>query len=811
MTLEVPAACGGSDLAGAKLSIHVETLDGCVLDDLVLPVENGRARHEVSLPRCGCYYIDTVLRDGAGNVVKRPFEPFCVGVVPPKPESVDSPFGLWATEDRFCHDANLRRIFTYMSDEDLGKPAEEQFITKHFYYAHNIFLERQHVPRKDLREFMIVPMAVDKNTRKPFTPERMDMQRKKVARALEIAKEAGIREFEISSEINGHLSPEGYMQQLKMIAPMIRAAIPNALIYPPGATPNAVPYINKLLDLGATDMLDGVSIHPYCGNPIYDYHWHSIGKSLQKVVDAHPRKDGRRLKMYNTEAGISMLQRVKGRPMTSAEADQTLLPVVRRDGFVGYMTSIIEYPEAEAAAIQMHAVLMDLVTGFEMYVKCQHSMRGGLPSLQSVALTTLSGQIINHMKGRPRLLESPSLVSAAVRIDRKDGSNVLAVFGYKDEMLTFRASPGATFRTMDMYGNEGSLKVAPDGLLSLRAALEPIYIFNVPDDLAIISMVKVELPETLPEKGAMEGSVKLANPLTTALRGRLSVEPLRGAEIALSETSVALAPGASREVAFSLKATGLKRRAYSVKVSLVGEDGREIAAATRLFQSAGLIHTVQPMPKAPLDCDPGRWAKTSAMVCDDLDSLCLGMPDLARSWIPQWRGKEDLSFTSKVAYTRGGGVRFLLDVTDNVYFPAPEGNEGQSYRYDGLELFVDSRTGKALGAPVDDGADQILVAPPVDLGENPAPCRIVYIKKATHAVDLQCVAKRTPRGYMIEGLITPNSRSELRILPGSRMLIDFLIDDADGNDKLRKAAMAVHGNLGDNSNTTIWGRYEFGL
>ena len=70
MTLEVPAACDGPDLAGAKLSIHVETLDGCFLDDLVLPVENGSARHEVSLPRCGCYYIDTALSLGADCAVQ---------------------------------------------------------------------------------------------------------------------------------------------------------------------------------------------------------------------------------------------------------------------------------------------------------------------------------------------------------------------------------------------------------------------------------------------------------------------------------------------------------------------------------------------------------------------------------------------------------------------------------------------------------------------------------------------------------------------------------------------------------------------
>lgn len=788
--ITIPTSSGGYFRIGEKIPVtahgtvrvKVTTLDGEHIAERTLKDETW----QLQLSRCGVYYID------APGL----FEPYCVGVVPPKPAHVDSPFGLWATEDLFCHDTNRQRCFMYMDDKDLEKPDADKFVRQHFLRFKNMALERQHIAPDDWHGMTIVPFDTDGLSRKPITNERMKVLREKWRYCIKLAQEAGVKDFECTSEINGNLSPEGYVQQLRELVPMIRAAIPDAKIYPPGATPNAVPYIARILDLLGADaekLIDGVSIHPYVGDPIYAYHFDSIGKKLLEVVGS------RKLKIYNTESGISMLRRVQGRPMTTAEADRTPLPVSKHGAHTGYMTSIIEYPEAMAAALQVQGIIMDFATGFETYYKCQHSCEGAYPSLQSVAITALSGQVINHMVGHPRLIKTPSTTSVAAMITRRDSNRVLAVFASRPETLNFRLVPNTTLRTMDLYGNYSTLKVPPSGIITVRADLAAQYFFNVPEQVECVCALSLEVPSKLNEKGELTGTLTITNPFTEKFTGTLKAEPIRGATITLGEQEVTLAPGETRKVSVSLKAQTLKRRNYSLAVTL-----GDFARAEKVFASEGLVYEAPPWA--------GDWAKVNALVAEDEESLVLGKPDRARNWVPQWRGAYDLAVTARVAYERGKVIRFRLDVTDQQYTPAPLGKEGESFRYDGLELFVDTRQASALGAPVADGADQILVAPPVALSTVPQQCRIVKCRGETNArVDVECTACKTDKGYILEGRITPRANAQLRVLPGSHLGLDFLVDDADGVDKLRKAAMAIHGDLSDNTNAVIWGRYELGL
>ncbi len=67
--------------------------------------------------------------------------------------------------------------------------------------------------------------------------------------------------------------------------------------------------------------------------------------------------------------------------------------------------------------------------------------------------------------------------------------------------------------------------------------------------------------------------------------------------------------------------------------------------------------------------------------------------------------------------------------------------------------------------------------------------------------------------YVLEGKVTPNAKSYFRVQGGSQFRMDFMLDDADGTDtkQLRKAALALHGDFGNQRNSNVWGRYELSL
>jgi hypothetical protein len=78
-------------------------------------------------------------------------------------------------------------------------------------------------------------------------------------------------------------------------------------------------------------------------------------------------------------------------------------------------------------------------------------------------------------------------------------------------------------------------------------------------------------------------------------------------------------------------------------------------------------------------------------------------------------------------------------------------------------------------------------------------------------VTVEIFGKQSVNGYVLEGKVVPNKKSAFRLRPGSRFLMDFLVDDCDHPDQKRKAAMAAHGTFDNNSNVSGWGRYELGM
>lgn len=746
-------------------------------------------------PACGCYTFDVRLADAKGGLVKALPKWFSVGVCPPRPARVDSVVGFWENHCRFSYDTNIRRATA----------------GTWWHWVTMAWTNGQQVADRDLKQF-IMSVAFPVTHEKRLPEERLARFRAKCREnAAFIAANGGAWGMEVTSEVDGRCSPESYVDCLRIAVEEYRKAMPGLLVFPPGGTPCSLPFIDRILKLGAAEISDGVSHHNYLSNPVWLYRWRNPGRELAAICRRH-EKPGRKLKMYNTESGAFTLPRVYGRPMTRDHARNLGYPVNMDGGYESYNTSMPTLPERDAACNQVHAIFANLGSGYEIYTKCQASL--GFPNEEDVALTALSGQVLNGLRGI-REVPLPSLNSLCFFLDRTPeaphGKTALALFGMEKMTFSFRAEPSKTYRTMDLFGNFGTVASDRDGILTLASSMEPLYVFGLPESLKAVTALSLKLPGEMPDTGRMEGALVVENPHAHALKGTLEARQIPGAQIALAETAVSLAPGARREIGLAVTGTALKRRVYPVRVELARE-GRTFSTAEATFVSPGLVHVV---PRAarpmPLDGDRAKWEGTPALVCDTVDDVVHGQPNLAEQWIPQWVNRDDLSLRLRTAWS-AEGVHFLLEVTDDTVWVCSPEAIGNAFWRDCLELFVDVRASDQLGQPCDEGADQVLVRP--NDGNRVEPLCRAYCRKAggrdANWSDVDLVGARTATGYFIEGRIRPNAKSPFRLLPGSRLNMDFLVDDGDGEGTGRKSCMAVHGVFENNTRADTWGRYVLG-
>ena len=237
-----------------------------------------------------------------------------------------------------------------------------------------------------------------------------------------------------------------------------------------------------------------------------------------------------------------------------------------------------------------------------------------------------------------------------------------------------------------------------------------------------------------------------------------------------------------------------------------------IASASRQAQSPGVIRMIpRILREMPLDGSVEKWKNVPAMVCDSVDSVVHGKPNYAEIWVPQWLGKQDLSFSLQCVWRKNDAIYFLLNVTDDVLLPAPEEKAGLAFRYDCLELFFDSRSVKRQGSVLSDGADQAIIIPRGS--REPSACDLWFARKERAHIRIECVGRRTAGGWLLEGKIIPTKKSAFQVRAGSQFRMDFLVDDADRDEVkwLRKSAMALDGIFNNSQNSNVWGRYELSL
>jgi len=771
-TVSVPAEFGA-----CKALFTLETLDGKPLQKLERNLEAGKSVTENILPpECGVFYLDMELRGSEGKPLKS--QRYCLGIVPPAPKelTVNNPMACWADGSELFHfDAPIRRLFIY----DVSTLQIDAFQKQYAHYDKLI---------PNFRGYVM--FGVNKST----YPEM-----------LRVLKGKKIFGLEFTSEPHAPCDTKAYVAGLKAADELFRPAFPGILFFPPGIEGTSLSVLDGILENGGMQYMDGVSYHPYRMTPLRDYcSPDNLTQRLKKLLAKYP---GKKLTLWNTESGFQALpRRSDSRPMTDKDAIAA--------GFGGDYYSGVYYgssmmPEWDAAALQCHDILLNLAEGYKMYTVLSGPVdEGGMPGLRGVAVTALAGQVLNNLvEVSPLPLASAESFCALIK--NTDGTTTAAVFGMEPTTENFKVPPNAEYRTMDMLGNYGSIRADADGLLAVQCTRAPIYVFNVPAGMQAVAPLRLVLPSVLPEDHLLKGELTVSNQLATALAGKLSVAAIPGATITLSKTGINLAPGQSEKIAVELRANALKRRSYTLTAELRTAAGKLISSTQASFQSPGVIQMIPQLKTAfQLDGDEAKWKDIPAMACDDADSVVHGKPNIAEPWIPQWHGKDDLSFTVKTAWRKGDGVYFLLKAKDNVLCPAPDDKVSTAWQYDCLEFFFDSRERSKQGALLSDGMDQVIVIP--QAGETASSCKLWYGCDGRNQVDVQCVGRKTKDGYLIEGKVAPNAKSAFQVQAGSQFRMDFLLDDADSLETklLRKAAMALHGDFGNNRNSDAWGRYE---
>jgi hypothetical protein len=183
---------------------------------------------------------------------------------------------------------------------------------------------------------------------------------------------------------------------------------------------------------------------------------------------------------------------------------------------------------------------------------------------------------------------------------------------------------------------------------------------------------------------------------------------------------------------------------------------------------------------------------------------------MAELWLPQWRGRDDLSFTAQFAWKKNDGIYMLLKIKDNTVLPAAKEKESLAFQWDCLELFFDSRPQGKRGGPVGIGADQAIVIPKTS--DKMEKCVVWFsdIGKGNgeHKINAEFVGRKTKDGYLLEGKITPKEGGAFKILAGSQFCMDLIIDDTDNPNELLSSSMALHGVRLNSVDSSHWGRYR---
>jgi hypothetical protein len=366
--------------------------------------------------------------------------------------------------------------------------------------------------------------------------------------------------------------------------------------------------------------------------------------------------------------------------------------------------------------------------------------------------------------------------------------------------MPFTAGAGGTLKGMDFLGNPLTWHSA-NGVVTLHVGDGPIYVFDVPANFALKQTLKITgFPQQVRPNQRVEAQLQVANTQAMALHATLSASS--GSGVVTAAPNVDVPAGATTRIPIQFQADATSSGNQSVTFTLKSGD-QTLSLLDLPYYAVGPAISIPQVAEAPaLDGSDSTWSSANMESADTANNVVIGRPDVGVADPRKWQGPSDCSFTVKTEWRPGDGIYVRVDVTDDKLFPTPA-DRADPWLWDGLELFVDTRAAASRTAGYGVGAQQIMVVPAV--GNVSAPCRVMALSKQP-TVDATFTGQATAHGYLLEGKITPRPGSGFTLGPGSRLAMDFSVDDNDGDG--RKAQLALHGGATNSLDTSGWGTYE---
>ena len=618
-----------------------------------------------------------------------------------------------------------------------------------------------------------------------------------------------VKYWEIINEPNAlKITPPQYVAYLKAAHRVIREVDPESKIVGlcgVGAYPE---WTDDVLAAGGSGLFDILGFHNYIfSSPISGWKREHKIERVRAVLTKHL---GKEIPIWNTESGIHQPRRAGGRPLNDAE----LLAKYPRGGQAAGITlvpadAIAMATEHVGAVWQTQSILLDCALGVERWFVLmgasnlypQPPQFSGVPTEKGIAYAALAS-VLSPMKST-HLIPMDSSTAAGVLVTSLEGRHTAALFADIPTSNSFAVKKNGTYRGMDFLGNPLKWE-AKDKLLTVSFGAEPVYIFDVPDDLHAAPILKVKsFPALLSPGAAAEGIVTITNLFSSALTAELSIASEKST-VSFSK-DIHLEPGKSLDVPFRMIAGTLPRGDHALTLTL-SQQGKEITATEQPFASEGVAQGVPMAAHAiHLNGDLSEWQDIPEETSDTASHLAIGRPPVGYYDASAWQGPKDLSFSVKTAWRPDDGIYFLLTVTDDKIQTAPPEQIDRAFLQDALEFFFDGRSLKDQAPLYSFGAEQTFVVPSV--GDSLQPCAVKSLARYGKSIEIEAVGKRTPTGYVIEGRLRPTKNSPFQLASGTRFGMDFVVDDAGEAAMTRKAQMALHGSGSNSNDTSNFGRY----
>ena len=761
--------------------------------------EDASLRWEVPFPEtCGLYQMDVILKDSTGAVIAKKNFPVAatVPVVPMSERPASSPMAgheiLSLHNEDLAIGGRTERIIPYVPKLPTGGPDLRDL---------------------DARVSKILSLGLDlmicvgpyyaPGVAGSFDPAGFEAW----VRPIIERYKGKVKYWEIINEPNAvGITPPQYVAYLKAAHRVIREVDPESKIVGLCGVSSYPEWTENVLAAGGGGLFDILSFHNYIGSsPISGWKREHKIERVRAVLAKHL---GKEVPIWNSESGIEQPRRVRGRSLIDAE----LLAKYPRGGQQAGITlvpanAVTLATEHVGAVWQTQSILLDCALGVERWFCLMGASNlypsppqfSGVPTEKGIAYAALAS-VLGPMKST-RLVPIDSSTAAGVLVTSLDGRHTAALFADIPTTNSFSVKKNGTYHGMDFLGNPLQWE-AKDKLLTVSFGAEPVYIFDVPDDLHKAPILKLKsFPALLSPGATAEGVVTIANLFSSPMTAELKIASEKST-VSFSK-DIHLEPGKSLDVPFQMVAGAIPRGEHALTVSL-SQQGKEIATTEQPFASEGVAQGIPMVAHAiELNGDPSEWQDIPEETSDTATHLGIGRPPVGYYDPGAWQGPKDLSFSVKTAWRPDDGIYFLLTVTDDKIQTAPPDQIDRAFLQDCLEFFFDGRSLKDQTPVYSFGAEQTFVVPSV--GDSFQPCAVKSLARYGKSIEIEAVGKRTPAGYVIEGRLRPMKDSPFQLVSGTRLGMDFIVDDAGEAPMTRKAQMALHG--GNSNDTSNFGRY----